>query len=172
MYRPNASPTLLDFMKKKHKKNTFDYKTHSYKAFKKFLACHEQRDEILRDTAKSLLDEKVLSLRTLAFKNHFFSDYANELAKLSGCIEVLPVHMRIKNKKYQQLFIELMLSLKEEGMLGNMKNTNLARMLTCTLDSKYSRHAMENRLKNKNPDYEFVGTVVKELIDKFEQLNK
>lgn len=108
----------------------------------------------------------------MAFKNHFFSDHANELANLSGCIEVLPEHMRIKNKKHQQLFIELMLSLKEEGMLGNMKNTTLARMLTCTLDSKYSRQAMENRLKNKNPDYEFVGTLVKELIDKFEQLNK
>lgn len=159
-------------MKKKYKENTFDYKTHSYKAFKKFLECHEQRDEILWNTAESLLKEKALSIKTLAFKKHFFSDHANELAKLSGCIEVLPDHMRIKINEYIQLFIELMIALKEEGMLGDMKNSHLARILTSTVDSKYSRTAMENRLKNKNPDYEFVSAIVKELIDKFEQINK
>lgn len=172
MYRPNTSLTFLKFMKKKQNINTFDYKTNSYKAFKKYLACHKQRDEILRNTAISLLTDKTLSNRALAFKKHFFQDYALELAGACGCSDVLPDHMRIKSKKYEQAIIELLLALKEQGMLGNMSNSKLARLLTCILDSKYTRQAMENRLKNKNPDYEFADKIVTDLINQIHKITQ
>lgn len=159
-------------MKKKHNTNRFDYKTNSYRAFKKYLSCHKQRDEILRNTAIDLLNDKNLSAKSLAFKEHFFLDYALELAGQCGCSDVLPDHMRISSKNFEQAIIELLLALKENGVLGKMSNSKLARLLTCILDSKYSRQAMENRLKNKNPDYEFADTLAKNLIKAIKQIKQ
>lgn len=156
----------------KYNNNTFDYKTNSYKAFKKFLACHKQRDEILRNTAISLIGDKHLTKKSLAFKKHFFKDYALELAGQCGCSEVLPDHMRINPAQFEQFFIEMMLAFKDRGMLGDISNSTLARVLICTIDSKYSRKAMENRLKNKNPDYEFTGRIATDIIGEINKLNK
>lgn len=172
MYRPNTSPTFVKFMKKYHNKYTFNYKKYSYKEFQKNLSRCKDREQLLRNTALSLHAETYLSVKALAFRNHFFQDHADELAGVCGCSHVLPDHMRIKNGKYQQLFIELMNSFRRHGILGDVSVPNLARMLNCSIDSPYNFESMKNRLKNNNPDYEFVDKSVEELIRLFNEIIK
>ena len=149
-------------MKKKKRIKRRNIQT--FKSYLIFLEAHNDRNELLHETAEFLLENKSLTKREKAFKHHFFALYALELAGACGCSEVLPDHLRIDNPAKTQFLIELMSALRRYGILGNMTIKQLARILSCILCSEYSTDGMVNRLKEVHPDYEFVHNAIKQLI--------
>lgn len=100
----------------------------------------------------------------LAFKNNFFETFAHELADNSGCSEVLPDHLRIQTKGWEQFLIEIMNAARLSGNLGKITIKRLARILVCILDTNYDQAGMINRLKNKNPQYEDIFQTIQHLL--------
>ena len=74
----------------------------AFKSYLIFLEAHNDRNELLHETAEFLLENKSLTKREKAFKHHFFALYALELAGACGCSEVLPDHLRIDNQTIGQ----------------------------------------------------------------------
>lgn len=135
----------------------------SFSLFEKYLIHQTDRKKALHETAKYLLNIKIKSNRMLAFKNKFFETYANELADDSGCSEVLPDHLRIQTKAWEQLIIEIMNAARAAGFFGKMPIRRLARILVCILQSNYDYNGMVNRLKNRNPQYEEIYKIIASL---------
>ncbi|MCD8137953.1 MAG: hypothetical protein LUH01_19175 [Parabacteroides gordonii] len=99
----------------------------------------------------------------LAFKKKFFETYARELAANTGCSEVLPDHLRIQTKLWEQFLIEMMNAACKAGYLGKMTASRLARILVCILDTNYDQAGMVGRLKNLQPQYGDIYKKVAEL---------
>ncbi|WP_293714909.1 hypothetical protein [uncultured Parabacteroides sp.] len=149
--------------------NFFDENKVSFKAYKQYLKHQTDRKKVLNETASYLLNLKHPEKRMLAFKNNFFETFARELADNSGCSEVLPDHLRIQTKDWEQFLIEIMNAARLSGYLGKMTIKRLARILVCILDTNYDQAGMINRLKNKNPQYEEIYKQIKDLSSHIEK---
>lgn len=143
---------------------SFFYKNKiTFTTFRKYLEHQTDRKKVLNETAEYLLHLKNPNKRLLAFKNKFFETYARELASNSGCSEVLPDHLRIQTKVWEQFLIEMMNATRKAGYLGNMTIKRLACILVCILDTDYDQAGMVNRLKNPQPEYGDIYKKVEEL---------
>lgn len=141
----------------------FDESKVSFRRYKQYLKHQTDRKKVLNETASYLLSLKYPGKRMLAFKNKFFETYALELAANSGCSEVLPDHLRIQTKVWEQFLIEMMNAIRVSGYLGKMTIKRLARILVCILETDYDQAGMVNRLKNRNPQYEDIYKQVEDL---------
>lgn len=160
---PNASPSILHIMKKTITISFFNESKPTFALFQKYLKHQTDRKKVLNETANHLLHLKNPNKRLLAFKNKFFETYARELASNSGCSEVLPDHLRIQTKVWEQFLIEMMNATRKAGYLGNMTIKRLACILVCILDTDYDQAGMVGRLKNLQSEYGDIYAKVAEL---------
>lgn len=132
-----------------------DGKNYSFKAYQQSLNFRTEQEQILKDTATLLLEQTHTSPRQQSFKNKFFDTYCKKLAGNCGCSEVLPDHLRI-DRKWEQLFIELTVAIFKICEMKDMPIKRIAKLLLCTLDSRYDLPGMINRIKNPLPEYEWI----------------
>lgn len=150
-------------MKKTRTISFFDESKPSFASFRKYLEHQTDRKKVLNETASHLINLKNPNKRVLAFKKKFFETYARELAANTGCSEVLPDHLRIQTKLWEQFLIEMMNAACKAGYLGKMTASRLARILVCILDTNYDQAGMVGRLKNLQPQYGDIYKKVAEL---------